>query len=60
MKIASYDDVKIDVIGLSKKPNELMTHTYASLYGLPVTGPSLFTKKILNRESIDVFNVSVR
>jgi UDP-glucuronate 4-epimerase len=56
----------------TKKANELMAHTYASLYGLPVTGlrfftvygpwgrPDmalfLFTKAILAGEPINVFN----
>jgi UDP-glucuronate 4-epimerase len=56
----------------TKKANELMSHVYASLYGLPVTGlrfftvygpwgrPDmalfLFTRKILAGEPIDVFN----
>ena len=56
----------------TKKANELMAHSYASLYGLPVTGlrfftvygpfgrPDmalfLFTKAILAGKAIDVFN----
>ena len=56
----------------SKRSNELMAHAYAHLFGIPSTGlrffsvygpwgrPDmalfLFTKKILEREPIDVFN----
>jgi UDP-glucuronate 4-epimerase len=56
----------------TKKANELMAHTYSSLYGLPTTGlrfftvygpwgrPDmalfLFTKNILEGKPIDVFN----
>jgi UDP-glucuronate 4-epimerase len=56
----------------TKKANELMAHTYASLYGVPVTGlrfftvygpfgrPDMalfsFTKNILAGKPIDVFN----
>jgi len=56
----------------TKKANELMAHSYASLYGLPVTGLRFFTvygpfgrpdmalflfaRKILAGEPIDVFN----
>ncbi len=56
----------------TKKSNELMAHTYASLYGVPVTGlrfftvygpfgrPDMalfsFTKNILAGKPIDVFN----
>jgi len=56
----------------TKKANELMAHTYAHLYKLPVTGlrfftvygpwgrpdmaPFLFTKKIIEESTIDVFN----
>jgi UDP-glucuronate 4-epimerase len=56
----------------SKKANELMAHSYASLYQLPSTGLrfftvygpwgrpdmalSLFTKAIFNNEPIEVFN----
>lgn len=56
----------------TKKANEVMAHSYSHLYGLPTTGlrfftvygpwgrpdmaPFLFTKSILNGESIKVFN----
>jgi UDP-glucuronate 4-epimerase len=56
----------------TKKANELMAHTYSSLFGLPTTGlrfftvygpwgrPDMalfkFTKAILERQPIDVFN----
>jgi UDP-glucuronate 4-epimerase len=65
-------DHPLSLYGATKKSNELMAHTYAHLYGLPVTGlrfftvygpwgrPDmalfLFTKKILAGEPIDVFN----
>jgi len=65
-------DHPVSLYAATKKANELMAHTYASLYGLPVTGlrfftvygpfgrPDMalfiFTKKILAGEPIDVFN----
>lgn len=65
-------DHPISLYAASKKANELMAHTYSHLYGLPTTGlrfftvygpwgrPDmalfLFTKAILERRSIDVFN----
>jgi UDP-glucuronate 4-epimerase len=65
-------DHPISLYAASKKANELMAHTYSYLYGLPTTGlrfftvygpwgrPDmalfLFTKAILERRSIDVFN----
>lgn len=65
-------DHPLSLYAATKKSNELMAHTYAHLYGLPVTalrfftvyGPwgrpdmalFLFTKKILAGEPIDVFN----
>jgi UDP-glucuronate 4-epimerase len=65
-------DHPLSLYAATKKGNELMAHTYASLYGLPVTGlrfftvygpfgrPDmalfLFTKAILAGEPIDVFN----
>ena len=65
-------DHPVSLYAATKKSNELMAHTYAHLYGLPVTGlrfftvygpwgrPDmslfLFTKKILAGEPIDVFN----
>ncbi|MFQ5625060.1 MAG: NAD-dependent epimerase [Methyloligellaceae bacterium] len=65
-------DHPLSLYGATKKSNELMAHTYAHLYGLPVTGlrfftvygpwgrPDmalfLFTKKILSGEPINVFN----
>jgi UDP-glucuronate 4-epimerase len=65
-------DHPVSLYAASKKANELMAHTYAHLYRLPVTGlrfftvygpwgrPDmalfLFTKKILAGEPIDVFN----
>jgi UDP-glucuronate 4-epimerase len=65
-------DHPISLYAASKKANELMAHTYAHLYSLPVTGlrfftvygpwgrPDmalfLFTRAILSGEPIDVFN----
>ena len=65
-------DHPLSLYGATKKANELMAHTYAHLYQLPVTGlrfftvygpwgrPDmsmfLFTDKILKGEPIDVFN----
>jgi UDP-glucuronate 4-epimerase len=65
-------DHPLSIYAASKKANELMAHSYAHLYGLPVTGlrfftvygpwgrPDmalfLFTRKILAGEPIDVFN----
>ena len=65
-------DHPVSLYGATKKANELMAHTYAHLYGLPVTGlrfftvygpwgrPDmsmfLFTRKILDDEPIEVFN----
>ncbi len=65
-------DHPLSLYAATKKANELMAHTYASLYGLPVTGlrfftvygpwgrPDmalfLFTKAILAGEPINVFN----
>jgi UDP-glucuronate 4-epimerase len=65
-------DHPLSLYAATKKSNELMAHTYASLYGLPVTGlrfftvygpfgrPDMalftFTKRILEGKPIDVFN----
>jgi UDP-glucuronate 4-epimerase len=65
-------DHPVSLYAATKKANELMAHTYASLYGLPCTGlrfftvygpwgrPDmalfLFTRAILEGEPIDVFN----
>jgi len=65
-------DHPLSLYAATKKSNELMAHTYATLYGLPVTGlrfftvygpfgrPDmalfLFTKAILAGKPIDVFN----
>lgn len=65
-------DHPVSLYAASKKANELMAHTYAHLYRLPVTGlrfftvygpwgrPDmalfLFTKAILEGQPIDVFN----
>lgn len=65
-------DHPVSLYAATKKANELMAHTYSHLYGLPTTGlrfftvygpwgrPDmalfLFTKAILERRPIDVFN----
>jgi UDP-glucuronate 4-epimerase len=65
-------DHPLTLYAATKKANELMAHSYSSLYGLPTTGlrfftvygpwgrPDmalfLFTKRILAGEPIDVFN----
>jgi UDP-glucuronate 4-epimerase len=65
-------DHPVSLYAATKKANELMAHTYASLYGLPTTGlrfftvygpwgrPDmalfLFTRAILDGKPIDVFN----
>jgi UDP-glucuronate 4-epimerase len=65
-------DHPLSLYAATKKANELMAHTYASLYGVPVTGlrfftvygpfgrPDMalftFTKNILAGKPIDVFN----
>lgn len=62
----------VSLYAATKKSNELMAHSYASLYGMSVTGlrfftvygplgrpdmaPFLFTDKILRDEEIQVFN----
>ena len=65
-------DHPVSLYAATKKANELMAHTYSSLYGLPTTGlrfftvygpwgrPDmalfLFTRAILEGKPIDVFN----
>jgi UDP-glucuronate 4-epimerase len=65
-------DHPISIYAVSKKANELMTHAYSHLYGLPTTGLRLFTvygpwgrpdmalfkftKAMLANEKIPVFN----
>jgi UDP-glucuronate 4-epimerase len=65
-------DHPLSLYAATKKSNELMAHTYAALYGVPVTGlrfftvygpfgrPDMalfqFTKNILAGKPIDVFN----
>ena len=62
----------VSLYAATKRSNELIAHTYSHLYGLPCTGlrfftvygpwgrPDmalfLFTKSILNREPIKIFN----
>ena len=65
-------DHPLSIYAATKKSNELMAHTYAHLYRIPVTGlrfftvygpwgrpdmsPIIFARKILAGEPIDVFN----
>ncbi|MDQ6437604.1 NAD-dependent epimerase [Mesorhizobium sp. LHD-90] len=65
-------DHPLSLYAASKKANELMAHSYAHLYRLPVTGlrfftvygpwgrpdmaPFAFTRKIISGEPIDVYN----
>ena len=71
---ATSDSVEhpISLYAATKKSNELMSHTYSHLYGVPTTGlrfftvygpwgrPDMalfkFTKAIINGDSIDVYN----
>jgi len=73
MPLAETDrtDNQLSLYGMNKKDNELMAHTYHSLYGIPVTGlrfftvygpwgrPDmalfLFTDKILSGEPLEIF-----
>ncbi|HEY8554645.1 MAG TPA: NAD-dependent epimerase [Burkholderiales bacterium] len=45
MPFSEHDNVdhQVSLYGATKKANELMAHTYASLYGLPCTGLRFFT-----------------
>ncbi|WP_020408082.1 NAD-dependent epimerase [Hahella ganghwensis] len=74
MPFSVHDNVDhpLSLYAATKKSNELMSHTYSSLYGIPTTGlrfftvygpwgrPDMalfiFTRKILAGEPIDVFN----
>ncbi len=65
-------DTPVSLYAATKKSNELMSHTYAHLYGLPLTGlrfftvygpwgrPDMaywsFTQKIIAGEPIEIFN----
>ena len=65
-------DTPVSLYAATKKSNELMSHTYAHLFGIPLTGlrfftvygpwgrPDMayfsFTEKILRGEQINVFN----
>lgn len=65
-------DHPVSLYAATKKSNELMSHSYSHLYGIPTTGlrfftvygpwgrpdmaPFIFTKKILDGESIDINN----
>ena len=71
-KVGDNVDHPVSLYGATKKSNELMAHSYAHLFGLPVTGlrfftvygpfgrPDMslfiFTRKILAGEPIPVFN----
>ncbi|WP_420563515.1 NAD-dependent epimerase/dehydratase family protein [Thalassobaculum sp.] len=70
--VADRVDRPVSFYGATKKANEVMTYSYASLYGIPSTGlrfftvygpwgrpdmsPWLFTERILRGEPIQVFN----
>ncbi len=74
MPFSVHDNVDhpVSLYAASKKANELMAHSYAHLYQLPITGLGFFTvygpwgrpdmayflflKAILNNEPIDIFN----
>src|SRR5258706_6340759 len=74
MPFSVHDNVDhpLSLYAATKKANELMAHTYSSLYGIPTTGLrfftvygpwgrpdmalSLFTKAILEGRPIDVYN----
>ncbi len=65
-------DHPVSLYAATKKSNELMAHSYSHLYNIPTTGlrfftvygswgrpdmaPYIFTKKILNGETIDINN----
>ncbi len=65
-------DHPVSLYAATKKSNELMAHSYSHLYGIPTTGlrfftvygswgrpdmaPYIFTKKILDGETIDINN----
>ncbi|OZS42138.1 NAD-dependent epimerase [Photobacterium sanguinicancri] len=65
-------DHPVSLYAATKKSNELMSHSYSHLYGIPTTGlrfftvygpwgrpdmaPFIFTKKILDGETIDINN----
>ncbi|WP_044872911.1 NAD-dependent epimerase [Pseudomonas sp. LFM046] len=65
-------DSPVSLYAATKRANELMAHTYAHLYGIPVTGlrfftvygpwgrpdmaPFKFTKAILEGQPIDIYN----
>ena len=71
-KETDHADHPLALYGATKRANELMAHSYANLYNLPVTGlrfftvygpwgrPDMayfkFTKKILNGKKIEIFN----
>ena len=73
-EVSDRTDHPVSLYGATKKANELMAHSYAHLFGLPVTGLRFFTvygpwgrpdmslflltRKILADEPIPVFNYS--
>jgi UDP-glucuronate 4-epimerase len=74
MPFSTHDNVDhpVSLYAATKKANELMAHSYAALYGMPVTGlrfftvygpwgrPDmalfLFTRAILEGQTIDIYN----
>jgi UDP-glucuronate 4-epimerase len=70
--VQDHTDHPISLYAATKKSNEVMAHTYSHLFGIPASGlrfftvygpwgrPDMayfgFTKKIIEGESIDVFN----
>ena len=65
-------DNPLNLYAASKKANELMAHSYSNLYGIPCTGirfftvygpwgrpdmaPMIFTKSIISKKPIKIFN----
>ncbi len=65
-------DHPVSLYAATKRSNELLAHSYSSLYKIPCTGlrfftvygpwgrpdmaPMIFTRSILNNQSIDIFN----
>ena len=65
-------DHPVSLYAATKKSNELMAHSYSHLYGLPCTGlrfftvygpwgrpdmaPMIFTKAIIRKQTIEIFN----
>ena len=65
----------VSLYAATKRSNELLAHSYSHLYGLPCTGlrfftvygpwgrpdmaPMIFTKSILSKKPIDIFNYGI-